>query len=79
MPSNNRIITSERELYIENHNALVDENRRDLFKKATGVLAGSAALGLFGLHPALAKQALTTERELTIFTPALGETARVNS
>ncbi len=65
------------ELYIEEHNALIDENRRDLLKKATGVLAGCATLGVFGMNPALAKQALTNERELVIYTPSLGETSRV--
>ena len=65
------------ERYIQLHNELVCENRRDLLKKSTGILAGCAALGLFGLQPAMAKQAFSKERELTIFTPALGETSRV--
>lgn len=63
--------------YIQKHNELVCENRRDLLKKTTGVLAGCAGLGLFGVQPALAKQAVKNERELIVHTPALGETSRV--
>lgn len=71
-----KIIITERESFIERHNEIIQDNRRNLLKVATGVLAGSAAFGIFGLNPALAKQAVTKERELTIFTPALGEITR---
>lgn len=63
--------------YIAQHNELINEHRRDLLKVTTGILAGSALLGLFGMQPALAKQAVTKERELRLYAPALGETTRI--
>lgn len=71
-----KLIITDRESFIEQHNEFVCDNRRNLLKVATGVLAGSAVFGIFGLNPALAKQAVSQERELTIYTPALGETTR---
>lgn len=71
-----KLIITDRHSYIEKHNEIVCDNRRNLLKVASGVLAGSAAFGIFGLNPALAKQALSNERELVIYTPALGETTR---
>ena len=65
------------EQYISAHNELVCDNRRNLLKLATGAVAATSLLGIFGLQPALAKEAVTKERELRLFTPALGETTRI--
>lgn len=72
----NKLIITDQESYIQHHNEIVCDNRRNLLKVASGVLAGSAAFGIFGFNPALAKQALSSERELVVYTPALGETTR---
>ncbi len=76
MTTDTKLILSGTEEYIKAHNELVCDNRRNLLKATTGVLAGTAALGLFGMQPALARQAMNNERELVIHTPALGETTR---
>lgn len=65
------------EQYISAHNDLVCENRRNLLKLATGAVAATSLMGVFAMQPALAKEAVTKERELRIFTPALGETSRI--
>ncbi len=71
-----KLIITDADTYIQEHNEIVCDNRRNLLKVATGVLAGTAAFGIFGLNPALAKQAVTKERELLLYTPALGETTK---
>lgn len=65
------------EQYISAHNDLICENRRNLLKLATGAVAATSLLGVFAMQPGLAKEAVTKERELRIFTPALGETTRI--
>ena len=57
-----KLIITDADTYIQEHNEIVCDNRRNLLKVATGVLAGTAAFGIFGLNPALAKQAVTKER-----------------
>ncbi len=65
------------EQYISAHNDLVCENRRNLLKLASGAIAATSLMGVFAMQPALAKEAVTKERELRIYTPALGETTRI--
>lgn len=65
------------EQYIAEHNELICENRRNLLKLATGAIAATTVLGVFAMQPSLAKEAVTKERELRLFTPALGETSRI--
>lgn len=65
------------EQYIAEHNELVCENRRNLLKLAASATMATSLLGVFAMQPSLAKEAVTKERELRLFTPALGETTRI--
>lgn len=70
-------LDSDFDSFISNHNELVSAERRSFLKLAGGALAGTSVLGLFSINPVLAKKAFSTEREVKIFTPALGESTRI--
>ncbi|GBU10348.1 M15A protease-related family periplasmic protein [Gammaproteobacteria bacterium] len=79
MSNSNSIIDLDEnfDTFITAHNDLVSTERRSFLKLAGGALAGSSLLGLFAVNPVLAKRALSTEREVRIFTPSLNESSRI--